>query len=124
MSKGPVAFFVVTALVLSMSMLSGLGFYGQLGVSYEDSGRDDVSAAADALVGQEASDKSGGSVLQDFTTSAGRTISTGWQLIANTDGIIILLFGIPAAVATPIQILFNMTYGFFFAAFIRGVVVQ
>jgi len=124
MSKGPVAFFVVTSLVLSMSMLSGLGFYSQLGVSYQDSARDDVNAAADALVGQEASDKSGGSVLQDFTTSAGRTISTGWQVIGNTDGVLILLFGLPGVVAGTIQLLFNMTYGFFFAAFIRGVVVQ
>lgn len=124
MSKGPVAFIVVTALVLSMSMLSGLGFYGSLGVSYEDSARDDVQNAADALVGQEASDKSGGSVLQDFTTSASRTISTGWQVIANLSGILILLFGIPGIVAGTVQTLFQITYGLFFAAFIRGVVVQ
>jgi len=123
MSKGITAFFIVLSLILSLSMLSGLGYYQSLGVSYEDSARDDVQSAADALVGQEASDKSGGGVLQDFTTSAGRTLATGWQVIANLSGILILLFGIPSVVAGSIQTAWMMIYGISFAAFIRGVVL-
>lgn len=124
MSKGVTAFYIVTALTLTISMLAGLGYYSNLNVTYSDSSNDDVEAAADALVGQEASDKSGGSVLQEFTTSAGRTLATAWQVIANLGGVLILLFGAPAIVASTIQTAFQISYSVFFAAFIRGLVVD
>lgn len=124
MSKGITAFFIVVALILSLSILGGLGFYGALGVDYSDSADDDVKSAADALVGQEASDQSGGSVLQDFTTSAATTLSVGWQVIANLGGILQLLLGLPDVLATSVQTLFQMTFGVTFAAFIRGTVLQ
>ncbi|TQQ78604.1 hypothetical protein EGH24_13865 [Halonotius terrestris] len=124
MAKGIVAFFSVVALILAISMLSGIGFYQTLQVEYDSGADADVQAAADAMVGQEATDQSSDSVLQDFTTSAGRTLATGWQVIANLGGILKLLFGVPDVLATTIQTFFQMVFGVSFAAFIRGVVLQ
>lgn len=124
MAKGIVAFVIVTAIILAMSIMSGLGFYAALNVDYTDSADDDVQQAADALVGQEAADKSSGSVLQDFTTSSGRTLATAWQVIANLSGILQLLLGLPEVLADALQRFFQITFGVTFAAFIRGVVLQ
>ncbi len=124
MAKGIVAFMICVFFILSISMLSGLGFYSDMNVDYSDSADDDVQAAADAMTGQEATDKSGGSVLQDFTTSAGRTIATGWQVIANLSGILKMLFGAPDVIADSLQTMFQITFGVSFAAFIRGVILQ
>jgi len=124
MAKGIVALFVCIALTLSISMLAGLGFYADMGVAFSDSADDDVQAAADAMIGQTASDQSSGSVLQDFTTSAGRTLASGWQVLANLSGIIKMLFGAPDVIANTIQLMFQLTFSVSFAAFIRGVVLQ
>lgn len=124
MAKGIVAFVVVLGLTMSISVLSGLGFYAAMGVNYSDSASDDVQQAADAMIGQTASDQSSGSVLQDFTTSAGTTLATAWQVIANLSGILQLLTGLPAVLTDQVQLLFQITYGITFAAFIRGVILQ
>jgi hypothetical protein len=124
MAKGTAAFFIVLSLILSMSILGGIGFYSTMGVSYSDSAEDDVQEAASALIGQQASDQSSGSVLQDFTTSAGSTLSVGWQVIANLSGIVQLLFGVPSVLAEGLQTLWMLTYSITFAAFIRGVRLQ
>lgn len=122
MAKGIAAFVIVTALVMSISILAGLGFYEAYGVDYEDSANSDVNAAADALIGQEATDRTGGSVLQDFTTSAGTTLSSAWQVISNLSGILQLLFGLPSILTETIEKFFQLVFGITFAAFIRGVV--
>lgn len=124
MAKGIVAFVVVLAFIMSLSMLSGIGFYEKMNVDYSTSADADVQRAADAMVGQEASDKSGGSVLQDFTTSAGRTLGTAWQVIANLGGILEMLFGAPDPIADTLQLFFQIIFSVTFAAFIRGVVLQ
>lgn len=124
MAKGIVAFIVVVALTLSISVLSGLGFYATLGVQYETTANQDVQEAADALTGQEATDSSGGSVLQDFTTSAGTTLKTAWQVIDNLSGLLQLLFGLPSELTDMLETVWQITYGITFAAFIRGVVLQ
>lgn len=124
MAKGIVAFFITVFFILSISMLSGVGFYASMNIQYTDAGQQDVQNAADAMIGQTASDQSTGSVLQDFTTSAGRTLATGWQVIANLDGILEMLFGLPDAIADPIRVAFQMWFSITFAAFIRGVVLQ
>jgi len=124
MAKGIVAFVVVLAMILSISMLSGIGFYASMNVDYSTNADKDVQRAADTMIGQEAADKSGGSVLQDFTTSAGRTLGTAWQVLANTSGIIKLLFGLPNVIANQIQLFFQMIFSITFAGFIRGVVLQ
>ena len=124
MSKGIVAFMVCVAFILAISIVSGLGYYADMNVQYSDSADADVQAAADAMTGQTASDQSGGSVLQDFTTRAGRTLSTGWQVIANLSGILKMLYGAPDVVASSMQTMFQIVFGISFAAFIRGVVLQ
>lgn len=124
MAKGIVAFMIVVALTLSISIMSGIGAYDALGVDYSNSSSDDVQKAANAMIGQEATDQSSGSVLQDFTTSAGRTLSTGWQVIANLAGILKLLFGVHDAIASALQTFWQITFSITFAAFIRGVVLQ
>ena len=124
MAKGIVAFIVCVAFILAISILSGLGYYADMGVQYSENSDADVQAAADAMTGQTASDQSGGSVLQDFTTSAGRTLSTGWQVIANLSGILKMLYGAPDVVASAMQTMFQIVFGISFAAFIRGVVLQ
>jgi len=124
MAKGITAFIVVLALTMSMSIMSGLGAYEALGVGYGESQNDDVAAAENALVGQQASDQASGSVLEDFTTSAGQTLSTFWQIIANLSGILQLLFGLPAVLTDTLQTFFQMVFGITFAAFIRGVILQ
>ena len=124
MAKGIVAFIVCVAFILAISILSGLGYYADMGVQYSESADADVQAAADAMTGQTASDQSGGSVLQDFTTSAGRTLATGWQVIANLSGILKMLYGAPDVVASSMQTMFQIVFGISFAAFIRGVVLQ
>jgi len=124
MAKGVTAFFVVVAVILSISTLSGLGFYQTVGAEFSNSSSADVRNAADALIGQEASDQSSGSVLEDFTTSAGTTLATAFEVLANTSGILQLLLGLPAALADQIQVFFQLVFGVTFAAFIRGVVLQ
>lgn len=124
MSKGITAFFIVVALTLSIPITAGLGFYDHLNVDYSSSANDDVQAAADALIGQEATDESGGSALEDFTTSASTSLSAGWQVIANLSGILQLLFGLPEELTDPIQTFFQITFSITFIAFIRGVILQ
>lgn len=124
MAKGITAFMIVVTLTLGISIMSGIGAYAALGVDYTDSSNDDVQSAADALVGQEASDQAAGSALEDFTTNAGRVLASGWQVIANLSGILQLLFGLPKVITEPIQLFFQMTFGITFAAFIRGTVLQ
>lgn len=109
---------------MAISIMSGLGIYAELNVSYSNSSSQDVQNAADAMIGQEATDQSGGSVLQDFTTSAAQTLSTIWQVLANTSGVLQLLFGVPAVLANQIQLFFQIVFSITFAAFIRGVVLQ
>jgi len=124
MAKGITAFMVTVAVILSISTLSGLGFYATVGADYTDSSSESVRNAADAMIGQEASDQSSGSVLQDFTTSAGTTLATAWEVLANLSGVLQLLAGIPAAMADTVQLFFQITFSITFAAFIRGVVLQ
>lgn len=121
MAKGIAAFVVVLSLIMSISILSGLGFYSSMGVDYSDSANDDVREAADALVGQEATDSGSGSALEDFTSSAATTLASAWQVIANLSGVLQLLFGLPAALTDTLQTFFLMVFGITFAAFIRGV---
>lgn len=122
MAKGIAAFVTMVAIVLAISVLGGLGFYDGMAYTVEDTANDDVQDAADALIGQNATDRSGGSVLQDFTTSAGATLSTGWQVLANTSGILQLLLLLPSELTGPLETFFQLSFGITFAAFIRGVV--
>lgn len=122
-SKGMTAFIIVVALISAISILAGVGFFNELGMTVPESANDDVKSAADTLIGQEATDRSGGSVLQDFTTSAATSIATGWQIIANLSGILQLFLMLPEVMAETIQRVFQITFGLTFAFFIRGLLL-
>lgn len=123
MAKGVVAFYVVVSLILAISLLAGGGFYQEMNLQYSDSANGQVQSAVDTFTGQEATDRSGGSVLQDFTTSGATTLAAGWEVIKNLSGVLQML-GVPKVVADPLQTVFLLTFGITFAAFIRGVVIQ
>lgn len=123
MAKGIVAFYLVVGLVLSISIMAGAGFYDAVGLQYSTDANEQVQSAVDAFTGQDATDRSGGSALQDFTTSAGTTLAAGWEVIKNLSGVLQML-GIPKVIADPAQTLWLLTFGITFAAFIRGVVLQ
>lgn len=123
MSKGMTAFYIVLSVIVAMSILGGIGFYQAIALDYSDTANDDVQNAADALVGQEATDRSGGSVLQDFTTAGATSIATGWQVIANLGGILQLLLLIPPELANAIETVWQITFGITFAFFIRGLLI-
>lgn len=123
MAKGVVAFYAVVGLILSISILAGIGFYDSIGVQYSDSANEQVQSAVETFTGQEATDRAGGSVLQDFTTSAGTTLAAGWEVIKNLSGVLQMLM-VPKVIADAIQTVFILTFGITFAAFIRGVALQ
>lgn len=124
MAKGVVAFVIMVALTMSISVLAGLGYYAELRVDYSSDMNEDTKAAAEAFIGQTATDRAGGSVLQDFTTSGATTLSSAWQVLANTSGVLQLLFGLPPVLADLFQLFFRLMFGITFAGFIRGVVVD
>lgn len=124
MAKGVVAFVIVVSLVFSISILAGMGFYSEMGVQYDiESENQQVQNAVETFTGQEATDRTGGSALQDFTASAGQTLASGWEIIANLSGVLQML-GVPKPLADPLQSIFQLTFGITFAAFIRGVALQ
>lgn len=123
MAKGIAAFVVVLAVIMSISILSGIGYYNSLNIDYSDSGyNDDVQAAAEAMTNQEAAN-TGSSVLTDFTTGAGNTISTAWQVLSNTSGVLQLLFGLPSTLTDMVETFFQIIFGVTFAGFVRGVMI-
>lgn len=121
MSKGIASFVVILAVIMSISVLAGIGFYDSLQVNYTgDQHNEDVQAAADAMTNQE-STTTGTNPIEDFTVGAGTTLSAAWQVISNTSGVLQLLFGLPQGVAEAMQTFIRIIYGITFAGFIRGV---
>lgn len=124
MAKGIAAFVVVLAIIMSISVLSGIGYYNELGVDYsDDQYNEEVQAAADAFTSQN-STTSGTSPIEDFTVGAGNTMQAAWQVISNTKGVLMLLFGIPETLAAMLETFARIVYGVTFAGFVRGVVLS
>lgn len=124
MSKGIAAFVVVLSIMMSISVLAGLGFYDNLNVDYtDDQYNDDVQSAADALTSQN-STTSGTNPIEDFTVGAGTSLQTIWQVLGNTSGVLQLLFGVPAVLADKLELFFQIIFGITFAGFIRGVILS
>lgn len=122
-SKGVTAMIIVLAIIAGMGVLSGIGFYEELNMSVPDTANEQVQNAADNLVGQSATDRSGGSVLQDFTTSAADSLSAGWEIIANLSGVLQLLIMLPKPLADAVQLMFQFTFSLTFLFFIRGLLL-
>lgn len=102
----------VVALVLSMSILGGIGYYSSIGVEIDpDSHNDDVVAAADNLDAVEFGEGRSDSILEGplaaITPAVG--IFQGFTtVVTNTSGLLQLLFGLPAIVADTIETFFRI----------------
>lgn len=123
MARGVMIFYAMLGLILSLSIASGLGVADELGVGYDADYSADVQDVVDAVTSQE-QPNTGTSTFADFTIGGGRALETGWQVVSNTDAVLILLTGMPAEMATPIQDFFRILFGVTFAQFIRGVVIE
>jgi hypothetical protein len=123
MSKGVTAMMLVVGVLLSVTVLAALGFYAGIGMQYPENANQQVQDAAEDFTGQEATDRSGGSAQQDFTTSAADTLSAGWEIISNTSGVLQLLVMFPKVLADAIQSFIRIAFGLMFLFFIRGLVL-
>lgn len=121
MAKGIAAFFVVLAVILAISVLSGVGYFAEWHVDYgSQNADDDVQSAADALTSPTATD-TGGTALVEFTTGPANALQAGWTVIGNTSGLVKLLFGLPDIIANTIELFVRIIFGISFLAFLRGV---
>ena len=112
MARGITAAVFVISLVLSMTMLGGIGFYASLGVSVDvDSQNEDVVSAAEELGGVELGEGRSASItegpLATVTPSVG-IVQTFTTVIGNTSGVIQLLYGVPKVAADTIELLFRI----------------
>lgn len=123
MTRGVMIFYSMLALILAISMASGLGVPDQLGVGVSADYDEDVQDVVDAMTDQS-QPNTGTSTFADFTIGGGKALQTGWQVISNTDAVLRLLTGMPESMAGGIQTLFRIVFGLTFAQFIRGVVIE
>lgn len=124
MTRGVMIFYGLLSITLAISVASGLGVADQLGLQYSDQYYDeDVDAVIDAMTSQE-QPNTGTSTFADFTIGGGRALQTAWHVITNTDAVLILLTDMPRPAATAIQAFTTILWGFSFAQFIRGAVIE
>lgn len=110
-------------LMLALSMAAGAGVPDALGMSVSDHYADDVNDVVDAMTDQK-QPNTGESTFADFTIGGGRALQTLWQVVTNTDAVLILLTGMPRSLATGIQTFVVIVFGVTFAQFIRGVLIE
>lgn len=112
MPRGTAAFVVLAALVMSMTVLSGLGFYAEMGAEVDVSGQnEDVQAAADQLSGIEFGEGRSSAILQGplaAVVPVVRIFQSFTTVLGNTSGVIQLLYGAPKIVADQIELLFRI----------------
>jgi hypothetical protein len=109
--RGVGAFVVIASLILSMTLLSGIGYYASLGAELDaDSHNQDVQDAADELNSVGFGEDRSSSVLEGplavVTPVVGifQTLST---VVTNTSGVLQLLYGIPAVAADLVETVFR-----------------
>lgn len=128
MARGIGAFIVMTALVLSITVLSGMGYYASMsaGADLDVSGQNqDVQQAADQLDGINYGEDRSNAILQGPLAAVVPFIEILQVLSAvlgNTSGVIQLLFGAPPVVADNIERLFRLAMLITIAFGIRGAV--
>ena len=107
MARGIAAFVLVGGLILSMTVLSGLGYYAELGVAVDDeSANEDVQAAAEQLEGVEFGEDRSASILEGplaVVMPVVGMIQTFTAVLSNTSGVLQLLFGLPKVAADAIE---------------------
>lgn len=127
MARGIAAVIFLVALISSISILSGIGFYAQLGVSASvESQNQDVQRAAQNLEGIDYDEDRSGSILQGPLAAvipAVEIVQTLSTILFNTAGVIQLLFGAPEIVAETIELFFRVSMLITIGFFIRGIML-
>ena len=112
MARGVGAFIFVSSLVFAMTILGGVGFYATLNIDVDASGANqDVQNAANQLNGTSFGENRSPSILEGPLAVVVPFIDfvlTLWTVIANTSGVIQLLYGLPPLVADTIETVFRI----------------
>jgi len=112
MARGVAAFVFIGSLILSMTILGGMGYYADLGVDVDAAGQNaDVQQAAEQLDGIEFGEGRSSSILQGplaVVTPVVGIMQTFTAVIGNTSGVLQLLFGLPPVAADAIELLFRI----------------
>lgn len=109
MAKGVGAVAVIAALVLSLSVLSGVGYIAGLDSDLAvdvSSQNEDVQNAANQLTSVEFGEGRSSAILQGplaAVTPVVRIFQTFTAVIFNTSGVLQLLYGIPAVAADAVE---------------------
>lgn len=126
MARGIAAFVMVFSLLASMTILSGLGYYADLGAEVDpETHNEDVANAAENLQGIEYDEDRSPPILQGPLAAVipvVEILQTFTTVIFNTSGLLQLLFGLPAVVADTIELLFRIAMLLTIAFLIRGAV--
>jgi len=107
------AFVFVGGLILSMGILSGVGYYAQLGDIDVDksNANSDVEAAAEELDGISFGEGRSNSILEGplaVVTPVVQIFQTFTTVLLNTSGVLQLLYGLPAVAADTIELVFRL----------------
>lgn len=112
MPRGIGAFIFAVSLILSMTILGGLGFYALMGIDVDTAGQNqDVQRAAEELDGIEFAEGRSSSILEGPLAAVTPVVSifqTFTTVIGNTSGVIQLLYGVPKVAADTIELLFRI----------------
>lgn len=114
----------LTSLILAITVLSGLGYYAEMGVEASaESQNKDVQLAAENLDGIEFDEDRSSSILQGPLAAlipAANLLMAFVTILSNTSGVLQLLFGAPVVVADTVELLFRIAMLITIAFFIRG----
>jgi hypothetical protein len=114
MARGIAAFVFVGSLILSMSILGGVGYYVSLGTGVDvdaSSSNADVEAAAGQVGNITFGEGRSNSILQGplaVVTPVVGILQTFTAVLGNTSGILQLLYGLPPVAADAIELLFRI----------------
>lgn len=107
-------------------MLSGIGYYAELAVPEDVEGQnEDVQSAVEDLGGVTYDEDRSSSILQGplaVVVPFVDGLMVIKMVLGNTSGLLQLLFGVPAAVADPIETLFQLAIGVTILFGLRGAV--
>lgn len=110
--RGIGAVVLVTSLIFSMTILSGVGYYAALGTEIDASSQNaDVQQAAEQLDGIGYAEGRSASILDGplaVVTPVVAIFQTFTGVLTNTSGVLQLLYGLPKVAADMIELLFRI----------------